>query len=106
MSIIQEETFGPVATIQVFERAEEAIALANDNIYGLAASVWSQNVDLPLKVIRELEAGTVWINEWAQVNDEFEEGGYKLSGIGRLNGLASLEDFLEYKHIFHRPGTL
>lgn len=106
MSIVQEETFGPVATVQIFETAEEAIELANDNIYGLAASVWSQDVDLPLKVIRELEAGTVWVNDWAQVNDEFEEGGYKLSGIGRLNGVASLEDFLEHKHIFHKPGTL
>ncbi|QNK61116.1 aldehyde dehydrogenase family protein [Pedobacter sp. PAMC26386] len=106
MSIVQDETFGPIATLQVFETAEEAIELANESIYGLAASVWSQDVDLPFKVVRELEAGTVWINEWAQVNDEFEEGGYKLSGIGRLNGVASLEDFLEHKHVFHRPGTL
>ncbi len=106
MDIVQEETFGPVATVQVFETEQEAIDLANDSIYGLAASVWSQNVDLPLRVIRELEAGTVWVNDWAQVNDEFEEGGYKLSGIGRLNGLASLEDFVEHKHIFHRAGTL
>lgn len=106
MDIVQEETFGPVATVQIFETLEEAIALANDSIYGLAASVWSQNVDLPHKVVRELEAGTVWINAWAEVNDEFEEGGYKLSGIGRLNGLASLEDFLEHKHIYHKYGTI
>lgn len=106
MEIIQEETFGPVATIQIFETPQEAIELANDNVYGLAASVWSQDIDLPLKVIRELEAGTVWINAWAEVRDEFEEGGYKLSGIGRLNGLASLEDFLEHKHIVHKHGVL
>lgn len=106
MSIIQEETFGPVATIQVFDTAEEAVALANDNIYGLAASVWSQDVDLPYRVVRELKAGTVWINNWAQVSDEFEEGGYKLSGLGRLNGLAAMHDFIEYKHIYHNSGTL
>ncbi|WP_136669239.1 aldehyde dehydrogenase family protein [Flavobacterium sp. H122] len=106
MKIIQEETFGPVATIQVFDTPEEAITLANDSIYGLAASIWSQNVDLPLRVIRELEAGTVWINNWAQVNDEFEEGGYKLSGLGRLNGLSAMHDFVEYKHIFHNSGIL
>lgn len=106
MKIIQEETFGPVATIQVFDTPEEAIELANDNIYGLAASVWSQDVDLPLRVVRELQAGTVWINNWAQVNDEFEEGGYKLSGLGRLNGVAAMHDFIEYKHIFHNSGTL
>lgn len=106
LKIVQEETFGPVATLQVFDTAEEAIFLANDNVYGLAASVWSQDVDLPLRIARELQAGTVWINNWAQVNDEFEEGGYKLSGIGRLNGLAAMHDFIEYKHIFHQAGTL
>ncbi|MGH1517833.1 aldehyde dehydrogenase family protein [Chryseobacterium sp. JK1] len=106
MSIVQEETFGPVATVQIFETAEEAIELANDNDYGLAASVWSTNVDLPLQVVRELNAGTVWINDWAKVNDEFEEGGYKCSGLGRLNGLAALEDFLEHKHIYHHAGIL
>ena len=106
MKIVQEETFGPVATVQVFDTANDAIALANDNIYGLAASVWSQDVDLPLKIARELQAGTVWINSWAQVNDEFEEGGYKFSGIGRLNGLAAMHDFIEVKHVFHAAGTM
>jgi betaine-aldehyde dehydrogenase len=106
MKITQEETFGPVATVQLFETVEEAIALANDSVYGLSASVWSRDIDLPLRVARELQAGTVWINNWAQVNDEFEEGGFKLSGIGRLNGLAAMHDFIEYKHIFHHAGTL
>ncbi len=106
LDIIQQETFGPVATVQIFDTPEEAIALANDNEFGLSASVWSQDVDLPLKVVRELEAGTVWINNWAVVNDEFEEGGYKMSGLGRLNGLAAIHDFVEYKHIFHGTGTL
>jgi betaine-aldehyde dehydrogenase len=106
MSIVQEETFGPVATIQLFDTPEEAVALANASIYGLAASVWSQDVDLPLRIGRELQVGTVWINNWAQVNDEFEEGGFKFSGIGRLNGLAALNDFTEYKHFYHHTGTL
>jgi len=106
LSIVQEETFGPVATLQVFETEAEAIALANDNIYGLAASVWSSDVDLPLRVARELDAGTVWINDWAQINDEFEEGGFKQSGPHRLNGEAALDDFLELKHIFHNAGTV
>jgi betaine-aldehyde dehydrogenase len=106
MKIVQEETFGPVATIQVFDTPEEAIALANDSMYGLAASIWSQHIDLPLRVARELQSGTVWINSWALVNDEFEEGGYKASGIGRLNGLAAMHAFIEYKHIFHHAGTL
>ena len=106
MKIIQEETFGPIATIQVFDTIEEAIELANDSLYGLAASVWSQDVDLPLRVVRELRVGTVWINSWAQVNDEFEEGGFKFSGVGRLNGLAAMQEFIEYKHIFQHAGIL
>lgn len=98
-SIVQRETFGPVLTLQTFDTEDEAIALANDSDYGLAASVWSGDVDQPLRVARQLEAGTVWVNDWAVVHDEFEEGGYKQSGLGRLNGLAALEDFVEYKHI-------
>lgn len=105
-SIIQDETFGPVATVQIFDTPEEAVALANDNIYGLAASVWSQDVDLPLRVGRELQSGVVWINTWGQLTDEFEEGGFKQSGIGRLNGRDALHDFIEYKHIYHKSGTL
>ncbi|MBE9583279.1 aldehyde dehydrogenase family protein [Mucilaginibacter sp. JRF] len=104
MNIVQKETFGPVATVQIFDTAEEAIALANDNQYGLAASVWSPHVDLPLRVSRKLDAGTVWINNWARIHDEFEEGGFKMSGLGRLNGLAAIHDFIQYKHIHHDAG--
>jgi betaine-aldehyde dehydrogenase len=106
LSIVQEEVFGPVLTMQVFDTEAEAIALANDSKYGLAAGVWSRDVDQPLRVARELQVGTVWVNDWAKVYDETEEGGYKESGQGRLNGLASLEDFLEYKHIALHPGTV
>jgi acyl-CoA reductase-like NAD-dependent aldehyde dehydrogenase len=60
-------------------------------------------VDRPLRIARELQAGTVWINDWLVVRDEFEEGGYKQSG--RLRGIASLEDFVEYKHIVLQPGV-
>lgn len=105
MNIVQDETFGPVATVQVFNTVEEAITLANDNKYGLAASVWSTNVDLPLQVSRRLDVGTVWINNWARINDEFEEGGFKMSGLGRLNGLAAMHDFIQLKHIHHDAGV-
>ncbi|QBE67012.1 aldehyde dehydrogenase family protein [Pseudoduganella lutea] len=105
MAIVQEETFGPVLTMQVFDTEAEAIALANDSEYGLAASIWSRDVDRPLRVARAIEAGTIWINDWAVMRDEFEEGGYKQSGQGRLRGVAQLEDFLEHKHIVMQPGV-
>jgi len=105
LTILREEVFGPVLTLEVFDTEAEAITRANDSRYGLAASVWSRDIDQPLRVAQELQAGTVWINDWAMVYDEFEEGGYKQSGQGRLNGLAALEDFTEYKHIALRPGA-
>ncbi|MEU8789727.1 aldehyde dehydrogenase family protein [Streptomyces sp. NPDC048643] len=99
LPIVQEETFGPVQTVQVFDTEEEAIALANDTAYGLSACVWSRDADRPMRVARRLDAGLISINSWANLTIEFEEGGFKSSGVGRLGGLASLEDFLEYKQI-------
>ena len=104
--IVQDEVFGPVVTMQVFDTEAEAVALANDSEYGLAASIWTRDVDRPLRVGRELQVGTVWVNDWGVVRDEFEEGGYKQSGRGRLRGLAALDDFLEYKHIVLQPGVI
>lgn len=104
LPIVQQEVFGPVLTMQVFDTEAEAIALANDNEYGLCASVWSRDVDRPLRVARELESGTVWINDWATLYDQFEEGGFKQSGQGRMRGVAVIDDFIEYKHIALKPG--
>lgn len=104
--IVQQEVFGPVMTLQVFETESEAVALANDSEYGLAASIWTRDGNRGLRMASALEAGTVWINDWATVRDEFEEGGYKQSGKGRLRGLAQMNDFLEYKHIVIQPGTV
>ena len=104
MPIAQDEVFGPVLVMQPFDSEEEAVGLANNSAYGLAASIWSTNVDRPLRIARQIEAGTVWINNWAVVYDETEEGGYKQSGIGRLNGVAALDDFVEYRTIVHEIG--
>ena len=101
LTIAQDEVFGPVLAMQAFDTEEEAVSLANNSMYGLAASVWSTNVDRPLRVAREINAGTVWINNWAVVYSETEEGGYKQSGLGRLNGIAAMDDFIEYKTIVH-----
>jgi acyl-CoA reductase-like NAD-dependent aldehyde dehydrogenase len=105
LPIVQQEVFGPVQTMQVFDTEADGIALANGTEYGLAASIWSRDVDRPLRIAREIQAGTVWINDWVVMRDEFEEGGYKQSGRGRLRGLAALDDFLEHKHIVLQPGV-
>ncbi|WP_103338479.1 aldehyde dehydrogenase family protein [Amycolatopsis sp. CA-126428] len=99
LPIVQEETFGPVQTVQVFDTEEEAIALANDSRYGLSACIYSRDVDRPVRVARQLDAGLISVNSWANLTIEFEEGGFKASGLGRLGGVASMEDFLEYKQI-------
>ena len=101
LAIAQDEVFGPVLVMQAFDTEQDAVTLANDSEYGLAASIWSTNVDRPLRVARQIDAGTVWINTWAVVHDETEEGGFKQSGLGRLNGLSALDDFVEYRTIIH-----
>jgi betaine-aldehyde dehydrogenase len=101
MPIAQDEVFGPVLVMQAFDTEEEAVALANNSEYGLAASIWSTSVDRPLRIARQIDAGTVWINNWAVVYDETEEGGYKQSGLGRLNGVSAVDDFVEYRTIVH-----
>jgi betaine-aldehyde dehydrogenase len=101
MPIAQDEVFGPVLAMQAFDTEKEAVALANNSEYGLAASIWSTDVDRPLRIARQIDAGTVWINNWAIVYDETEEGGYKQSGLGRLNGVSALDDFVEYRTIIH-----
>ncbi|KQM20798.1 aldehyde dehydrogenase family protein [Novosphingobium sp. Leaf2] len=97
--IIQREVFGPVLAMQVFDTEDEAVSMANDTEYGLAASVWSRDLNRQVRMARALDAGTVWINGWAALSDQFEEGGFKQSGLGRMRGLAVLEDFIEHKHI-------
>lgn len=105
LPIVQDEVFGPVLTMQTFATEAEAVALANDSQYGLSASVFSRDADVPLRVALALESGSVWVNDWAKLHDQFEEGGFKGSGVGRMRGFAVIDDFIEYKHIRLRPGT-
>jgi len=105
MPIVQNEVFGPVLTMQTFTTEAEAIAMANDSQYGLSASVFSRDVDVPLRVALALESGSVWVNDWARLHDQFEEGGFKGSGVGRMRGFAVIDDFVEFKHVRLRPGT-
>jgi betaine-aldehyde dehydrogenase len=104
LPIVQDEVFGPVLTMQTFGTEAEAISMANDTQYGLSASVFSQDVDIALRVALALESGSVWVNDWARLHDQFEEGGFKGSGVGRMRGFAVIDDFIEYKHVRLRPG--
>jgi betaine-aldehyde dehydrogenase len=98
--LVQEEIFGPVLSFETFATEEEAIARANATIYGLAAAVFTKDVDRAQRVARAIKAGTVWINTWGLINDAFEEGGFKYSGIGRARGLRAMEEFQEVKTQF------
>jgi acyl-CoA reductase-like NAD-dependent aldehyde dehydrogenase len=99
--IVQNEVFGPVATFETFDDEADAIRRANATDYGLSAAIWTTDVDRPLRVGRELKAGTVWTNTWAVIVDQMEEGGFKQSGVGRLNGERALAEFQEIKHVVH-----
>jgi betaine-aldehyde dehydrogenase len=98
-SVVRDEIFGPVLTVQRFADEDEAIALANDTYYGLAAGLWTQNLDRAWRVGRAIRAGTIWINTYHHFYDEAEVGGYKRSGIGRQQGVEGLHEFTETKHL-------
>jgi acyl-CoA reductase-like NAD-dependent aldehyde dehydrogenase len=95
--LIQEEIFGPVLSFETFATEEEAITRANATVFGLAAAVFTKDVDRAQRVSRAIKAGTVWTNIWGVLNDAFEEGGFKQSGIGRARGQRAMEEFQEMK---------
>ena len=99
--IIQQEIFGPVATFEVFDNEDDAIHRANATEFGLAAAVFTRDVDRARRVSRQINAGTVWTNTWFAINNGFEEGGYKQSGVGRLRGARGLAEFQEIKTYVH-----
>ncbi|SDI99823.1 aldehyde dehydrogenase family protein [Natribacillus halophilus] len=101
MTVAREEIFGPVMTVHVFDTVEEGIRRANDSVYGLAASVWTENIRQGHYVAGKLQAGTVWINDVGQEWETMPFGGYKQSGIGReMGGEYGLENYTEVKSVF------
>ncbi len=99
MRIVQEEIFGPVLVVQTFKDEAEAIALANDTIYGLAGAVFSQDAAKAHRVIRKMRAGITWINTYHPTYNEAPWGGYKQSGIGRELGTYGYDAYTEVKQI-------
>jgi len=100
MRIAREEVFGPILSVIRFKDEADAIAIANDSRFGLAAAVWTQNVHRAHRVAHQLRAGTVWINAYRVVSYAMPFGGYKESGIGRENGVDGIREFTETKSVY------
>lgn len=99
MKIVREEIFGPVMSILTYDNEDEVIRRANDTEYGLAAGILTQDLSRAHRVIHQLQAGICWINTWGESPAEMPVGGYKQSGVGRENGLTTLEHYTRIKSI-------
>lgn len=100
MRIAQEEVFGPVLSIIRFDTDEQAIEIANDIIFGLAAGVWTSSIKRALSVSKALRAGTVWVNTYRAISYMSPFGGYKQSGFGRENGIEAIYEYLQTKSVW------
>jgi aldehyde dehydrogenase (NAD+) len=105
MRIAREEVFGPVASVIKFKDLDEAISIANDSSYGLAAGIWTQDMARAFIMAQRLEAGTVWINTYRAMGTSMPFGGYKDSGLGRENGLEAINSYLQTKSVWLNYGA-
>jgi aldehyde dehydrogenase (NAD+) len=99
-TIVREEVFGPVLSAYPFTDEEQAVALANDTPFGLAAAVWTKDVHRAHRVAHRIRAGNVWINAYRVVSPGVPFGGFGASGIGRENGMAAIDEYTENKSVW------
>lgn len=99
MTVAKEEVFGPVLSVIAFDDLDEAVKMVNDSEYGLSASIWTNNLSQAMRLIPEIEAGTVWVNMHIMLDPSLPFGGMKQSGIGREFGRESVESFTEIKSV-------
>jgi len=100
MTIAREEIFGPVAVVIPVDDAAHAVKVANDSIYGLGASVWTADLSLAHKIVKDIEAGTVWVNCFGDGDATQPFGGYKQSGDGRDRGMGCLLSYTQTKSVW------
>jgi aldehyde dehydrogenase (NAD+) len=100
MRIAQEEVFGPVLSVIPFDDDDEAVAIGNDVVFGLAAGVWTQSMRRAFRMAEQLQAGTVWVNTYRAVSYLSPFGGYKRSGIGRESGQEMIREYLQTKSVW------
>ena len=98
--LFKEEVFGPVLAVTCFESEQEAVDLANDVPFGLAAGVWTKDLVRAHRVARQVQAGTVWVNTYRNTVPQSPFGGYKTSGLGRESGFAGIREYLQVKSIW------
>jgi len=105
MRIAQEEVFGPVLSIIPFEDEEEAVEIANDVMFGLAAGIWTSSIRRAIEIPKRIRAGSIWVNTYRAVSFMAPFGGFKKSGLGRENGQETIQEYMQTKTVWISTAT-